>query len=158
MTDDVLTAEIGTFDQDTARRFCHALSDTVDALIAVLEEETRLIRSAKLAEAFAMGEEKSAISERYSRAHATLRRSGQVIGRCAPVEIDHLRRRHGALESAISSNLAVLATARTVSETLIRGAAELVARSDCTPSGYGADASRTASQGMAAPVRCNVAL
>ncbi len=147
------------FDRDSASAFCNDLSATVDTLIRVLEEETRLVREVRLTEAAAIGEEKAALADRYVRAHGVLKSNNRDISRFAAVEIDHLRRRHGALEGAIAANLAVLATARTVSETLIRSVAEAVSRSDRPADTYSADARRNDGGGSgAAPVSLNVAL
>lgn len=134
-----------TFDQSSARSFCGDLASTVDMLIDVLNEETKLIRAARLTDAAAMSDRKSDVSQRYLKAHGVLKASGPDLSRLAPDEVGHLRERHHALESAISLNLAVLATARTVSETLIRGVADTVANRTTQPQTYGADA-RHASQ------------
>ena len=151
-------APIPTFDHDSARQFCTDLSQTVDTLIDVLSEETRLIKAAKLTAAAAMASQKSVVSERYMKAHGVLRLAGPDLSRFAPDEVGHLRERHQALESAISLNLAVLATARTVSETLIKGVSETVARHRGRTDTYGADARQTAHAPGAGPMSCNVAL
>lgn len=151
-------APVPTFDPDSARRFCADLSQTVDTLIEVLSEETRLIKAAKLTAAAAMTSQKSVVSERYMKAHGVLRVAGQDLSRLAPDEVGHLRERHQALESAISLNLAVLATARTVSETLIKGVGETVVRHRGRTDTYGADARQSTHAPGAGPMSCNVAL
>lgn len=145
-------------DRESARAFCAGLSETVDALIRVLNEETRLVRAARLSEAAALAEEKQLLAQHYGKAHGTMKARGSEIGRQAPVEIDHLRRRHQALESAISANLAVLATARTVSETLIRGVAEAVSPNVARPNTYSAEARRSAEHPPTGPLSLNLAL
>ena len=146
------------FDQRSAHDFCNDLARTVDTLIEVLNEETRLVRAARLAEAADMSAQKSAASERYVKAHGVLRTSGLEIGRLAADEVDHLRARHQDLEAAISQNLAVLATARTVSETLIRGVVDIASQRDGRSHTYGADARQTAEQPRTNPLSYNVAL
>jgi hypothetical protein len=145
-------------DADTARSFCIDLSATVDALIRVLEEETALVRSARLSAATALGSAKIETSERYLKCYGTLRDSAGEIARLAPDEIDHLRERHHALESAISQNLAVLATARTVSETLIRGIADIFEAQSTGPTVYGADGQHAPMPRRGAAFSCNLAL
>ncbi len=147
------------FNPDTARTFCGDLAETVDALIAILNEETGLIRAARLTAAADIGPRKSVVAERYMRAHGVLKTAGGELGRLVPDEVGHLRERHQELETAISLNLAVLATARTVSETLIRDVADLVsARQGGRAETYGADARQNAGKPASRPISYNVAL
>ncbi len=145
-------------DRDAARGFCAGLTDTVDALIELLEEETRLIREARLAEAAALSEEKTRLAQHYGQAHVTVKHRSHELSRYAPVEIDHLRRRHQALDAAMSTNLAVLATARTVSETLIRSVAESAAPGAARPRTYSAEARKGEEAPPVSPLSLNVAL
>lgn len=145
-------------DAGSARTFCIDLSATVDTLIRVLEEETELVRAARLSAATALGPVKLEASERYLKSYGTLRDSAAELARMAPDEVDHLRERHHALESAISQNLAVLATARTVSETLIRGIADIVEARSSGPTTYGADGQHATTARRGAAFSCNLAL
>ncbi len=144
--------------RDEARAFCAELTDTVDALIRVLDEEARLVRAARLDDAARLAEDKSELARRYGQAHGIVKAHGQEIGRLAAVEVDHLRRRHDALEVATQNNLAVLATARTVSETLIRSVADAVSPDSARPDTYSAEG-RSGGKGPAhGPISVNVAL
>lgn len=138
--------------------FCADLIETVDALITVLNEETRLVRAAKLSEAATLSGEKSLASERYIKAHGVLRGADSPFSALASDEVGHLRERHQALETAISQNLAVLATARTVSETLIHSVSDIVARKRGRTNVYGANGQQAVQQSQPGPVSCNVAL
>lgn len=144
--------------QAEARTFCKELTATVDALIRVLDEETRLVRAARLDEAAVLADEKSELARRYAHAHDIVRARGQDIGRQAPVEVDHLRRRHEALEAATQTNLAVLATARTVSEILIRSVSEAISPDSSRPDTYSADGRAGNSKPANGPISLNVAL
>lgn len=144
--------------KEQARSFCDDLAAMVDALIRTLDEESRLVREAKLADAAALTVKKTALAARYGEALGALRDNAARLSRLSPVEIDGLRQRQQALESALQTNLAVLATARTVSETLIRGVAEMVAERRKGPDTYGADAKPTAHGPRTAPIRVSVAL
>ena len=148
------------FDAASARDFCGDLAATVDSLIEVLNEETRLVRTARLNAAADVAERKNVVAERYMKAHGVMKTAGTDLSRLVPDEIAHLRGRHQALESAISLNLAVLATARTVSETLIRGVAEAVANRQIGDRQeiYGSDARTTTSAQPSRPISYNVAL
>jgi len=158
VTNNNQAAPAASFDQDSARTFCGDLARTVDTLIEVLREETRLIKAARLSDAVEMSDRKSAISERYMQGHSVLRMSGGALGKLVPDEVGHLRERHQALEAAISQNLAVLATARTVSETLIRGVSETVSSRDGQSHTYGADARESVEAPRSAPLSYNIAL
>lgn len=147
-----------TPDPAGARRFCADLAETVDVLIKVLDEETRLVKAAKLTAAAELGAGKAAASERYLRAFGTLRDSAPDLGRLAPDEVGHLRERHQALELAISQNLAVLATARTVSETLIRGIADIAGAKTAGPRTYRADGQHADAAPRSAPFSYTAAL
>ncbi len=138
--------------------FCADLIETVDALIAVLNEETRLVRAAKLSDAADLSGEKSLASERYIKAHGVLRGADSPLETLASDEVGHLRERHQALETAISQNLAVLATARTVSETLIHSVSDIVARKRGRTNVYGANGRQSVQQSQPGPISCNVAL
>jgi hypothetical protein len=158
-TDNEKTAQPPVFDSESARQFCGDLAQTVDSLIEVLNEEARLIRAARLTAAAEISGLKATVSERYTRAHGVLKSAAAELKRLAPDEVDHLRERHSALESAISLNLAVLATARTVSETLIRDIADTVtAQRGGRQDIYGADARQTATAPATGPVSYNIAL
>jgi hypothetical protein len=144
--------------REEARAFCAELTKTVDTLIRILDEEARLVRAAQLDEATGLAEEKSELARRYGVAHGIVKAHGQEIGRLAAVEVDHLRRRHDVLEAATRNNLAVLATARTVSETLIRSVADAVSPDSARPDTYSAEG-RAGGKGPAhGPISVNVAL
>jgi|GEM_PF-2310939 len=157
-TEDKKPAAETSFDEDSARAFCGDLSQTVDTLIEVLNEETRLIKSARLTAAADLSSRKAVASERYMKAHGTLKSSGSELSRIVPDEVGHLRERHQALESAISANLAVLATARTVSETLIKGIGDVVAKHRGRAETYGDDGRQSAGKPDETPLSCNIAL
>ncbi len=157
-TEDKKPSDETSFSEESARAFCGDLSQTVDTLIEVLNKETQLIKAAKLTAAADLSGEKAVASERYMKAHGTLKRSGSELSGLVPDEIDHLRERHQALESAISANLAVLATARTVSETLIKGIGDIVSKHRGRTETYGDNGRQTVRKQDDTPLSCNIAL
>ena len=92
------------------------------------------------------------------QAHGALRAVATPFEALAPDEVGHLSARHQALEAAISQNMAVLATARTVSETLIHSVSDIVARKRGQTAVYGANGQQANAYRPASPVTCNVAL
>ncbi|MFN8829880.1 MAG: hypothetical protein ACK50Q_00645 [Labrys sp. (in: a-proteobacteria)] len=113
------------------------IGSVLERLAAVINEETRLIRAAKVVAATQLEEQKADLSRRYVAALTTLRANAAVVGRYVPVGVDQLRRRHDAFQAELQINMAVLSTARSVSESLVRGVAEDVAARN-TPKVYGA--------------------
>ncbi len=141
-----------------AQEFCEQLVETIDALIAVLDEESRLVRAAKLSDAAVMNAKKTALSARYGGHLETLKHNAGDLRQLAPGGIDALRARQEALEEALQTNMTVLATARTVSETLIRGIAAEAAERHGGPSTYGADARAATGKPADAAIRVNAAV
>jgi hypothetical protein len=111
-----------------------ALGETIAALAEVLEQETRLVRAGQLGEARDLQASKAALSTRYIVAARQLRANGGQ--RFEPDAQTELRLRHERLQSLLQINLAVLATAHAVTESLVRGAITEVARKQ-EPRTYG---------------------
>ena len=131
---------------DQASAFCDSLAETVDALIRVLDEESRLVRSAKLTDAAVLHAKKSALSAQYGGQLQVLKQNAGNMRDLTPDGVERLRGRQLALEEALQANMTVLATARTVSETLIRGIASDAATKRGGPTVYGADARSSSGQ------------
>ena len=134
-------------DAESAQAFYVRLSHTLNELMATLDEEATLIRSAKLRDAAAIGTKKAMLAEDYRRALTVLRANAAMFGREAPREVEELKLRHGEFERILQTNLAVLATARTVAETLVRSVAT-----------YGSNAKRPELSARAGAIAVDVAL
>jgi hypothetical protein len=111
--------------------------DALEALDPVIVEETVLMRDGHMKAALDLAERKSAASQRYQRVLEDLKANAIALGRFAPPSLALLRKRHEAFAELMSLNMAVLGTAKTVSESIVRELAVDVglARS---PQGYGA--------------------
>jgi len=120
-----------------AELLCVDIGGILDRLVAIVGEETRLIRSAKVVASTQLHDAKAELSRQYVIALEVLRANAAIVSRHAPVLVDQLRRRHEQFQSELQVNMAVLATARSVSETLVRGVAEEVAQRNM-PKTYGA--------------------
>jgi hypothetical protein len=129
------TSRIDT--QAQAETLVAEIGGVLERLSALITEETRLMRSAQVVAATELETKKAELSRRYVSALETLRANAGVVGRYVPVGIDQLRRRHDAFQADLQVNMAVLATARSVAESLVRGVAEDVAARN-TPKVYGA--------------------
>jgi hypothetical protein len=112
------------------------LAETIDALIAVLDEESRMVRAAKLDDAAVVHARKSALAANYGERLSMLKSNAEAIREHTMTGIEKLQSRQLGLESALQTNMTVLATARMVAETLIRGVQSDAAKSAGGPTTY----------------------
>ena len=113
------------------------LSGVMDELLAVIEKETALVRAGKLSEAARLSEIKGQLAQAYMTDAGRLKAEPGMAAHLAPGEIDDLRRRHDLFHALLQINLTVLATAHAVSEGIMRGVHDEVARK-AAPQTYGA--------------------
>ena len=127
---------------EAARLIAH-LAEAMTALLAVLEEETQLVRAGRISEIATIEPKKTEMARRYVADAGTVRANALYLARETPREFDDLRRRHDQFHAVLQINLAVLATAHAVSEGIIRGAAGELARK-AAPQTYGVSGRATA--------------
>jgi hypothetical protein len=113
------------------------LMDVMDALLAVIEEETALVRGGKLSQAARLEPSKQELSRLYVADTARLKASQPFLAQALPDVLEGLRKRHDLFHALLQINLTVLATAHAVSEGIMRGVSAELARK-ATPQGYGA--------------------
>jgi len=113
------------------------LSDVMNALLGVVEQETKLVRAGRLTEVARLERRKSDLARLYLADTARLQASGPYLAKTLPAVLDALRERHNTFRALLQLNLTVLATAHAVSEGIIRGAAEQISRKSA-PQVYGA--------------------
>lgn len=119
------------------RNLASTLIELMDALTAVLQQETELVTAGKLRAASELAAAKADLAGRYQAASVRLKAAGRGRFAAEPTLSADLRARHERFRGLLQLNQTVLATAHAVSEGLIRGAAGEVARK-ATPQGYGA--------------------
>lgn len=119
-----------------------ALVETALAALDILEplimEETALLREGLMRDALKLSAEKAGAAANYTRALEALKGNAIVIGRFSPDGLALLRLRHEKFSELLAYNMAVLTTARSVSEGIIREVSSEVA-SRANPVGYGAN-------------------
>jgi SpoVK/Ycf46/Vps4 family AAA+-type ATPase len=123
------------------------LAASMDGLIAIIEEETALVRAGALMKASELSAQKAAMASAYVKLRDKVSRNRIGLATFAPEAVDNARRRHEEFASLLKINLAVLATAREVAEDIVRNVSEAVGRSSA-PSTYG----RTAAQRPASTI------
>lgn len=105
---------------EMAEALCARLTSTMDQLVDAIEEETQLVRSGKLAAASEVQPNKSELAKSYISDIAQVKQNALVLSRLAPASIEVLRGRHEEFRALLKINLAVLATAREVSQDIVK--------------------------------------
>jgi hypothetical protein len=113
------------------------LMDVMDALLAIVTEETAQVRAGKLSAARKLEVSKTELSQLYVTGSARLQASQSYLAQMAPGILAAFRKRHELFQAVLQMNLTVLATAHAVSEGIIRGVSAELARK-AMPAGYGA--------------------
>jgi hypothetical protein len=113
------------------------LMDVMDALLGLVEEETALVRAGHLAGAAKLEASKTELTRLYFLDAARLKASQAFLSRAMPDIFAALRERHDLFHALLQMNLTVLATAHAVSESIMRGVSDELARR-ATPQAYGA--------------------
>ncbi|HWV51576.1 hypothetical protein [Pseudorhodoplanes sp.] len=117
-----------------------AMSDlcaTMDDIVHIIEQETALVRAGALTEASRLQAAKTDLANRYYTGASQLK---AILANPQPgheQEIADLRRKHDEFRALLQINLTVLATAHAVSEGIMRGVSDELARK-AAPSTYGA--------------------
>jgi hypothetical protein len=113
------------------------LLDVMESLLGAVEEETELVRAGLLVEAAKLEATKAELSQMYLVDVARIKASQVYLDRVTPGMAAELRQRHDLFRAVLQMNLTVLATAHAVSESIMRGVSNELARK-ATPQGYGA--------------------
>jgi hypothetical protein len=139
---------------EAARELAGATINLMSRLADVLDAETGLIRDGRIADALAHETQKTDLAGRYMRALETIKANAVALARFAPDDVTRLKAAHAQFCDIIEANHAVLATARAVSESIVRDLAKDAGRTaqpqGYRPPGYGAPAA--ASRPSAGPI------
>ncbi len=130
-------------DQAEAQQVVGHLSDVMDALLALVEEETQHVRLGRLTEVPRLAEKKAKLARLYLGDTARLQASQTYLSKAVPGVLQVLRERHNTFRAMLQINLTVLATAHAVAEGIIRGVSNEINKA-AAPQLYGANGSRTA--------------
>ncbi|MCA4908917.1 MAG: hypothetical protein ING72_01100, partial [Methylobacterium sp.] len=109
---------------DEAESLISSALAALDILEPLIEEETDLFRKGRLREALSLAMAKNEAAQNYTRCLETMKANTIAIGRFQPPNLERLKARHEAFARLMSLNMAVVATARTVSEGLMRDLAD----------------------------------
>lgn len=123
-------------DRITAEALVAGLLGNMAALEAVLAEEAAYVREGRLQEGVAAAEPKAALAAAYMQGLEVAKANAVALKRFHPDGVEALRTAHRRFTAAVEANQTVLASAKTVSEGLIKTLAEEIGRAQL-PSGYG---------------------
>jgi hypothetical protein len=108
----------------------------LEALLAVVEEETALVRQGRLAQVAELGDKKAKLAAAYYGATGRLKANSAFLKATLPARMNELKLRHDLFRSLLQINLTVLATVHAVSEGIVRGVAGEMAKK-AAPQTYG---------------------
>ena len=120
-----------------AERLAAHFIEVMDMLVAVVQQETELVRAGRLAAAARLETTKGDLTRLYIADTLRLRASHTYLAQVAPDLLAAVRQRHETFRGLLQINLTVLATAHAVSEGIVRGVSGELARR-AAPQTYGA--------------------
>jgi hypothetical protein len=97
------------------------LTDVMEALLNIVEDETALVREGRLGEIQRLQAAKSALARDYVADTTQLEASRAFLSQIMPSALSALRTRHDQFRALLQVNLTVLATVHAVSEGIVRG-------------------------------------
>lgn len=127
-----------------ASALVNSVLDGLSALSHVIGEETQLVRDGRLNEALRREPRKTELAGIYMRGLEVVKSNAVALARFAPEEVQRLKASHSAFLELVETNQAVLATARAISESIVRELASEAGRS-AQPAGYDANRNNIAS-------------
>jgi hypothetical protein len=116
----------------------NAVLDALEELEPIIEQETALLQNGETNAALALAPEKTEKAGAYVLAIETLKANIIAVQRFRPDAVSLIRERHDIFGVVLAHNMQVLATARSISESIIREVSSEVAKA-ANPSGYGPD-------------------
>lgn len=113
------------------------MNAAMDEIIRLVEQETALVRAGQLNEASKLEAGKADLSQRYYASAGVIKTMLPQLTKAMPDALAQLQRKHNEFRALLQVNLTVLATAHAVSEGIMRGVSDELARK-AAPSTYGA--------------------
>jgi hypothetical protein len=107
-----------------ARALVDTIMSTLGSLAHVIGEETQLMRDGQIGAALDREERKTELAGSYMRGLEVLKANAVALARFVPEDVTRLKGAHQEFSELLETNQAVLATARAVSETIVRDLAK----------------------------------
>ncbi len=122
--------------RDEAERLVGGVLEGLAQLEKLIEVETATLRAGRIRDALSHQERKAELTGQYLRGLEAVKANAVALARFAPAALERLKGALGAFSRVVETNQVVLATARAVSESLVKGLAEEMGRASA-PQGYG---------------------
>jgi hypothetical protein len=113
------------------------MSGVMDRIIRIVQQETELVRAGKLGDAARLEPQKTEYTQHYYAGASRIQAMLPQLRAAVPDALVELQRKHDEFRALLQINLTVLATAHAVSEGIMRGVSDELARKTA-PSTYGA--------------------
>lgn len=110
---------LAAIDDLPASELCGRTTGKLDELVAIMNQETTLLRAGRMREAGVLTADKTRLAQDYVSLARSVQRQIERLKREAPNEMKLLRNRHERLATQMADNLRVIATARTLTENLL---------------------------------------
>jgi hypothetical protein len=117
---------LAAIDSLPAAELCLRALGVLEALVAVMNEETTLLRAGRFRETVPVTAEKTALAQDYVGLVRSIQRQTGRLLKEAPDEVRQLRAGHDRLATQMAENLKVLATARTITDDILTDVATAV--------------------------------
>jgi hypothetical protein len=103
-----------------ANALIDAVLETLGSLSHVVGEETGLVKAGRLQDAMAREQRKAELAGVYMKGVEQIKLNAVALARFSPDKVKRLKAAHLAFQDLIDANQTVLATARAISEAIIR--------------------------------------
>lgn len=127
---------LAQYDNLDATDLCARADNALTVLVNIMNQETTLLRAGRLKEAGTLTPEKTQLAQDYVAFARAIQRQTERLRAQAPEHLAKLQQRHESLATQMAENLRVLATAKTVTESLLTDVAKSVGGSE-KPKTYG---------------------
>lgn len=128
---------------EEAQILCHNLFTTTNELIALLDEETTLLKSAKTKEISPLSARKDALATTLSHHMNKFKLHADEVRQLAPSELQNLEDQRSQFQKSIESNQAALIAMQAVSERILQTVADKVSAKQGGPTVYSAGGQMT---------------
>ena len=106
----------------------NATRNALGRLAEIMNEETTLLRNGQYEQAAGLSARKATIGQEYVQLARKVQKDARSLRETAPRHIRQLQNEHEKLATQIAQNLKVLATARTVAQSILSDVAESISR------------------------------
>ncbi len=122
--------------REEAARLVAGVLEHLGGLEKLIEVETANLRAGRIRDALSTQERKAELTGHYLRGLEAVKANAVALARFVPGELERLKGAHAGFSRVVEVNQVVLATARAVSESLVKGIADEMSRA-AAPQGYG---------------------